>query len=204
MHNSCTTKATLLALAGCNSACLGTSIGSVATLQEWSDMLRQCSLRHRFPVCSSGGNSNRKSSFWRLVGICVFPCRTGTSRSCSPSEVSTPILTVWRWFQRYAPQIQRRLRSRKRAGYEGRSTPLLHTWFVQRGDGLILRTLSPNFALTPKLQHYRSKCRPLKRSCAEVGSIIPAVIARCRAFQQFAPEPPQTREKRGPPKCGEP
>src|SRR5208283_2912187 len=58
--------------------------GSVATLQEWSDMLRQCSLRHRFPVCSSGGNSNRKSSFWRLVGICVFPCRTGTSRSCSP------------------------------------------------------------------------------------------------------------------------
>jgi hypothetical protein len=27
--------------------------------------------------------------------------------------------------------------------------------FVQRGDGLILRTLSPNFALTPKLQHYR-------------------------------------------------
>ena len=67
------------------------AVGSVATLQEWSDMLRQCSLRHRFPVCSSGGNSNRKSSFWRLVGICVFPCRTGTSRSCSPSEVCTPI-----------------------------------------------------------------------------------------------------------------
>jgi hypothetical protein len=34
-----------------------------------------------------------------------------------------------------------------------------------------------------------SKCRPLKRSCAEVGSVIPAVIARYRAFQQFAPEP---------------
>ena len=34
---------------------------------------------------------------------------------------------------------------RKRAGGEGRSTPLLHSWFVQRGDGLILRTLSPNF-----------------------------------------------------------
>src|SRR5271157_874478 len=65
--------------------------GSVATLQEWSDMLGQCSLRQRFPVCSSGGNSNRKSSFWRLVGICVFPCRTGTSRSCSPREVCTPI-----------------------------------------------------------------------------------------------------------------
>jgi len=47
----------------------GSQWGSVATLQEWSDMLRQCSLRDRFPVCSSGGNSNRKSSFWRLVGI---------------------------------------------------------------------------------------------------------------------------------------
>ena len=54
-------------------------------------MLGQCSLRHRFPVYSSAGNSNRKSSFWRLIGICVFPCRTGTSRSCSPSEVCTPI-----------------------------------------------------------------------------------------------------------------
>ena len=30
------------------------------------------------------------------------------------------------------------------AGGEGRSTPLLHSWLVQRGDGLILRTLSPN------------------------------------------------------------
>jgi hypothetical protein len=265
-------------------------------------MLGQCSLRHRFPVCSSGGNSNRKSSFWRLVGICVFPCRTGTSRSCSPSEVCTPITSrcgvgssgmpqkwndvcalgsdrptiVGEWTkptsgsrasgsiytglstpavrrstffcrlnatqQRaerflakalggenhpaprvintdehagYPPAIvrlkveealkencrhrtgaisqqrsgtgssgdqapdtrkpafslvlgslahDRWLRSdpydpqrpgvRKRGGGEGRSTPLLHSWFVQRSDGLIFRTLSPNFALTPKLQHY--------------------------------------------------
>jgi hypothetical protein len=34
-----------------------------------------------------------------------------------------------------------------------------------------------------------SKCRPLNRSCVEVGSVIPAVIAGYRAFQQFAPEP---------------
>jgi hypothetical protein len=34
-----------------------------------------------------------------------------------------------------------------------------------------------------------SKCRPLNRSCAEVGSVIPVVIAGYRAFQQFAPEP---------------
>src|SRR5208282_4935717 len=93
----------------------GEFFGSVTTLQEWSDMLGQCSLRHRFPVCSSGGYSNRKSFFWRLVGICVFPCRTGTSRSCSPSEVCTPIhVTVWRWVQRYAPEMERRLRSRLR------------------------------------------------------------------------------------------
>ena len=32
-------------------------------------MLRQCSLRHRFPVCSSRGNSNPKSSFWRSPGL---------------------------------------------------------------------------------------------------------------------------------------
>jgi hypothetical protein len=34
--------------------------GSVATLQEWSDMLGQCSLRHRFSVYSSGGNLSRR------------------------------------------------------------------------------------------------------------------------------------------------
>ena len=46
-------------------------------------------LRHRFPVCSSGRQFEPKSSFGRLVGI-RFSC-TGTSRSCSPSEVCTPI-----------------------------------------------------------------------------------------------------------------
>jgi IS6 family transposase len=46
---------------------------------------------------------------------------------------------------------------RKRADGEGRSTPLLHSWFVQRGGSLILRTLSPHFARTPKLQHYQSE-----------------------------------------------
>jgi hypothetical protein len=38
-----------------------------------------------------------------------------------------------------------------------------------------------------------SKCRPLKRSCAEVGSVIPAVIAGYRALQQFAPDPSNHR-----------
>jgi hypothetical protein len=57
-------------------------------------MLGQCSLRHRFPVCSSGGNSNRKSSFWRLVGICVFPCRpTSSKRAKFYSSVLYAMLT---------------------------------------------------------------------------------------------------------------
>src|ERR1700758_5572430 len=38
-----------------------------------------------------------------------------------------------------------------------------------------------------------SKCRPLNRSCAEVGSVIPAVTARMPAFQQFEPEPLDNR-----------
>ena len=53
-------------------------------------MLRQCSLRHRFRVCSSGGNSNRKSSFWRLVGICVFPCRVAGSLILAPQIWDIP------------------------------------------------------------------------------------------------------------------
>jgi hypothetical protein len=43
--------------------------------------------------------------------------------------------------------------------------------------------------LTHRMMISWSKCRPLNRSCTEVGSVIPAVIAGYRAFQQFAPEP---------------
>ena len=35
----------------------------------------------------------------------------------------------------------------------------------------------------------RSKCRPLKRSLADAGSIIPGVTAGNLPFQAFAPEP---------------
>jgi hypothetical protein len=45
------------------------------------------------------------------------------------------------------------------------------------------------YHLTHRMMISWSKCRPLNRSCAEVGSVIPAAIAGCRAFQQFAPEP---------------
>ena len=74
-------------------------------------MLGQCSLRLRSPVCSSGGNSNRKSSFWRLVG-------------------------------------------------------------------LILRTLSPNFALTPKLQHYLDNDLTLKEAALKLGFVSEAEFNR--------------------------
>src|SRR5580704_17676256 len=50
-------------------------------------------------------------------------------------------------------------------------------------------SLKARYHLTHRMMISWSKCRPLKRSCAEVGSVIPAVIAGYRAFQQFAPDP---------------
>src|SRR4029077_9768953 len=50
-------------------------------------------------------------------------------------------------------------------------------------------SLNVTYHLTHRMMISWSKCRPLNRSCAEVGSVIPAVIAGYRAFQQFAPEP---------------
>src|SRR5271166_4491384 len=50
-------------------------------------------------------------------------------------------------------------------------------------------SLKARYHLTHRIMISWSKCRPLNRSCAEVGSVIPAVIVGYRAFQQFAPEP---------------
>src|SRR5580693_8478473 len=50
-------------------------------------------------------------------------------------------------------------------------------------------SLKARYHLTHRMMISWSKCRPLNRSCAEVGSVIQAVIAGYRAFQQFAPEP---------------
>src|SRR5208282_1292043 len=44
-----------------------------------------CSVSHRFPVCLSGANLNQRSSSWQWDGTCVFHCRAGTWRSCSPA-----------------------------------------------------------------------------------------------------------------------
>src|SRR5271166_6285229 len=54
-------------------------------------------------------------------------------------------------------------------------------------------SLKARYHLTHRMMISWSKCRPLNRSCAEVGSVIPAVIAGYRAFQQFAPEPGKPR-----------
>src|SRR5258708_24341777 len=70
--------------------------GSVATLQSPGDSLAGCSSWHlRFAVYSSGGNLSRRSSCWRWDGTCAFPCRTATSKSCSPSGVCTPTTSRW-------------------------------------------------------------------------------------------------------------
>jgi hypothetical protein len=59
------------------------------------------------------------------------------------------------------------------------------------------RELNARYHLMHRTMISWSKCRPLKRSCAEVGSVIPAVIAR-HALQQFAPEPGKPRGTRDP------
>src|SRR5271165_6013449 len=89
--------------------------GSVATLQEWSDMLRQCSLRQRFPVCSSGGNSNQKSSFLAVGWYLRFSLSyRDVEELLAERGLHADHVTVWRWVQRYAPEMERRLRSRLR------------------------------------------------------------------------------------------
>jgi IS6 family transposase len=56
----------------------------------------------RFPVCSSGANLNRLS--YRDVEELL------AERGLYADHV-----TVWRWVQRYAPEIQRRLRPQLRS-----------------------------------------------------------------------------------------
>jgi hypothetical protein len=63
------------------------------------------------------------------------------------------------------------------------------TTFRHHLDQVTEASLNVMYHLTHRMMISWSKCRPLNRSCAEVGSVIPAVIAGYRAFQQFAPEP---------------
>jgi transposase, IS6 family len=73
----------------------------------------------RFRVFSSGDNSNRRSSFWLSAGICASRFRTLSYRDVeellAERGVHADHVTVWRWVQRYGPEMERRLRSRLKA-----------------------------------------------------------------------------------------
>ena len=72
------------------------------------DRLARCfSWPLRFAVCLSGANLNRKSSFWRWVDRDV-------EELLGERGLHADHVTVWRWVQRYAPELERRLRSRLR------------------------------------------------------------------------------------------
>src|SRR5450631_2097408 len=88
--------------------------GSVATLQVARDRLAGCSSWPlRFAVYSDGGNLSRRSSCWQWGGTCAFALlyrdveELLAERGLHPDHV-----TVWRWVQCYAPEMERRLRSR--------------------------------------------------------------------------------------------
>ena len=43
-------------------------------------------------------------------GISATRCRCAISKSCSPSVVAADHTTIWRWVQRYGPELEQRLR----------------------------------------------------------------------------------------------
>ena len=65
----------------------------------------------RFAACSIGANLNQTSFSWRSAGIWAFRFRTATSKSLLAERgPRADHVTVWRWVQRYAPGLERRLR----------------------------------------------------------------------------------------------
>jgi len=92
----------------------GVRTGSVATLQVPRDRVAVCfTWPLRFADYSSGANLNRRSSCLRSAGTCASRFPTVTWKSCSPQRgLHADHVTVWRWVQRYAPEMERRLRSR--------------------------------------------------------------------------------------------
>src|SRR5271165_877966 len=87
-----------------------------------------------------------------------FPCRTGTSRSCLPSEACKPITSRC---QRYASEMERRLRSRLRPTND--SWRVDETYIRVKGNWVYLYRAVDSGGATldfllsaPKLQHYPS------------------------------------------------
>src|SRR5208282_2950582 len=65
-----------------------------------------------------------------------------------------------------------------------------HVAHLHRGVTIKLWTVEINDPVVDRIFRLPAgKVPSLNRSCAEVCSVIPAVIAGYRAFQQFAPEP---------------
>ena len=93
--------------------------------------------------------------------------RRAIKRRIRASQHFRSFCGAWRTIAGYEAihMIRKGRAYRKRSGGEGRSTPLLHSWFVQRGDGLILRTLSPNFALLQSCNTTRQTPRHVVLSC---------------------------------------
>ena len=60
--------------------------------------------------CSNGATSSRRSLPVRWAGICAFPSPTATSRNLTERGLSADHTTIWRWVQRYAPELHKRCR----------------------------------------------------------------------------------------------
>ena len=82
-----------------------------------------------------------------------------------------------------------------RRRHSPRFFPVSVVWAKAMPRSAIIWTRSRELSL--KVRYHRtqstmiswSKCRPLKRSFADAGSIIPGITAGYRPFQAFAPEP---------------
>src|SRR5260370_3463178 len=68
-----------------------------------------CSVSHRFSDYLSGANLNRRSSSWHLRFSLSY---RDVEELLAERGLHADHVTVWRWVQRYAPEVNRRLRSR--------------------------------------------------------------------------------------------
>src|SRR3984893_16196084 len=88
--------------------------GSVATLQVARDRLAGCSSWPlRFAVYSSGGNLKPEVILLAVGWYLRFSLSyRDVEELLAERGLHADHVTVWRWVQRYAPEMERRLRSR--------------------------------------------------------------------------------------------
>src|SRR4029077_18522056 len=129
-------------------------MGSVATLQVARDRLAGCSSWPlRFAVYSSGGNLGRGASCWQWGGFFAFPFRTVTSRELLAERgLGADHVIVWRWIQRYGPEMEQRLRRRLKPTND--SWRVDETYVRLRASGCIYTGL-----WTPPVRRSTSFCR---------------------------------------------